>query len=214
MLIFSMCSASSTNNSPFKQYLDSFEEMSKQKIGNFGSLLNGGKNMLEEQAIKYVYQNDTSKLYCHFEEFNMETEEHGPITREMYLPQKCLKVTTSKFIMIGYSSFECSDPKKLLKMFLTLKIIDSKNLNVTDSLVVFSGNEYDWEMTGLINPQNSKIFILKTMGTRTGQKQCLIYRINDALKFEIQKQQNNIENMTDDLEKDIQLLGWEEAFLD
>jgi hypothetical protein len=212
MLLFSMCSASSQNN-PFKKYLDSFKESSKEQLSHFRSLLNNGKNMTKEQAAEFVYQNDTSRLYCHFQEFNMETEERGAFTRELYLPQKCLKLTTTNFILIGYSSFECSDPQKLSKVLLTIKLINSKSLNVTDSLVVYSGNEYDWEITGLINPQNYKIFTVKEMGKRTSIANAIIYRVNDALQFEIAKQQDNIENMSDDLEKDIELLGWKEAFL-
>lgn len=212
VLIFSMCSASSQNE-PFKRYIDSFEETSKQRLGNFRMLLNDGKNMTKEQAVEFVYQNDTSKLYCHFQEFNMETEKRGAFTTELYLPQKCLKLTTSKFILIGYSTFKCENPDKLLEMFLTLKIVDSKSFQTTDSLVVYHGNEYDWQMTGLINPENNKIFTVEQLGKREFNARASIYKINDALKFEIEKQQGDIKKMTDDLEKGLELLGWKEAFL-
>jgi len=211
VLIFSMCSASSQHE-PFKRYIDSFDETSKQKLGNFRVLLNEGKNMTKAQAVEFVYQNDTSKLYCHFQEFNMETEERGAFTTELYLPQKCLKLTTSKFILIGYSTFNCENPDKLLEMFLTLKIVDPKSLKITDSLVVYHGNEYDWRMTGLINPENNKIFSIEQLGKREFNARAYIYKINDALKFEIEKQQEDIKKMPDDLEKGFELLGWKEAF--
>jgi hypothetical protein len=213
MFIFTMCSATSPDGSRFKSYLNSFDEISKDKLGNFGVLLNKGKNMTEEQAIEFVYQNDTSRLFCHFQEFNMETEQRGAFTSELYLPQKCLKVTTSKFILIGYSTFECQDPNKLLEMFLTLKIIDSKTFQITDSLVVYRGTEYDWKRTGLINPQNNKIFTIERLDERIFNAQAFIYKINNALRFEVEKQQAGIKKWSDNHEKGLESLGWEDAFL-
>ncbi len=213
LLIFSMCSATSQQE-PFERYIDSFDETSKQKLGNFRVLVNDGKNMTKDQAVEFVYQNDTSKMYCHFQEFNMETEKRGAFTTELYLPQKCLKLTTSKFILIGYSTFKCEDPDKLLEIFLTLKIVDPKSLQITDSLVVYHGNEYDWQMTGLINPENNKIFLIEQLGKRQFNAQAFIYKINKALKFEIEKQQKDIKQWSDDHEKGLEALGWREAFLD
>lgn len=144
----------------------------------------------------------------------METEEKGAFTMELYLPQKCMKLTAPNFILIGYSTFECKDPNQLLEMFLTLKIIDSKTLRVADSLVVYRGTEYDWRMTGLINPENNKIFTIERLGERVFNAQAHIYRINDALKFEIKKQQKGIKQWSDDHEKGLETLGWKEMFLD
>jgi hypothetical protein len=212
ILIFSMCSAGS-QNVPIKHFINSMEETSKEKLANFRTLLNEGKNMTQEQALQFVYQNDTSRLYCHFQEFNMETEEKGSLTKELYLPQTCLKLTSPKFILIGYSTFSCADPNTLLEMFLTLKVFDSKSLNVTDSLIVYQGNEYDWKMTGIINPQNRKIFIVKQLGNREFNANVFIYKINDNLRFEIEEKREGINSMPGDLEKAIQLLGWKDMFL-
>lgn len=210
-LVFYMCNASSQND-PFKKWIDSFEKTSDQGPCNFRVLLNKGKNMTKEQAVEFVYQNDTSKLYCHFQEFNMETEKQGAFTTELYLPQKCLKLTTSKFILIGYSTFKCDDPDKLLEMYLTLKIIDRKGLRSTDSLIVYRGNEYDWQMTGLINPQNNKIFILEQLGKSEFNARAFIYKIDNALRFEIEKRQEGIKEITDNLEEGVESLGWSEIF--
>lgn len=212
VLIFSMCSASSQNE-PFKRYLDSFEETSKQGLGNFRVLLNEGQSMTKEQAVEFVYKSDTSKLYCHFQEFNMETEERGAFTTELYLPQKCLKLTTSKFTLVGYSTFKCENPDKLLEVFLTLKIINSKSLQTTDSILVYHGNEYDWQLTGLINPKNNKIFTVEQLGKREFNARASIYKINETLKFEVEKQQDGIKKLNADLEKGLEFLGWKEIFL-
>lgn len=206
-LIFAMCSANSQTEQ-FKDYLDSFEESHHHTLGNFRFLVNNGKNMSKEHATKFVYHNDTSRLYCHFQAINMETEERGELTKELYLPQKCLKLTTATYTLIGYSTFKCSDPNVLLEMFLTLKIIEPSTLRAIDSLVVYQGNEYDWNLTGLINPQNNKIFAVKQIGTRQFNAQAFIYKINDSLKFEIEHQQMDIKQMTDDLEKAVGELGW------
>ncbi|MEP2667735.1 MAG: hypothetical protein ABJH04_02000 [Cyclobacteriaceae bacterium] len=143
----------------------------------------------------------------------METEKVEGISTELYLPQKCLLIETRKFIIIGYSSFECEDPNKFLKQFLTLNIIDASSLQITDSLLVYKGNDYGWEITGLLNLKNNKIFVLNEFGKRISNARGLIYKINEDLKFEVVMEQSGIENMTNDLEEDLKLLGWEEAFL-
>lgn len=202
-----------TQTSTYSKFINSFPEVNRSTILRLGVVVGTGPKMTKEEAMAFVYDNDSTKLYCKQKIFNMETEKVEGISTELYLPQKCLQIKTNKFILMGYSAFECQDPNKLLKQFLTLNIIHASNFQVTDSLLAYTGNDYGSEITGLINPQNNKIFILKQMGQRTQNKQAFIYKINDALKFEIEKQQSNIENMTDDLEKDIKLLGWQEAFL-
>lgn len=212
ILVFSSCSISS-QSVQFEKFLESFNIVSMEGIGDFRSLVNNGKNMTKEQALMFVYEKDTSKLYCHFQEFNMETEERGAMVTDLYLPQKCLKIETPNFILIGYSTFECQDPNELLEMFLTLKIIDSKTLQTTDSLVVYRGNEYDWYMTGLVSSENNKIFTIEQLGEREFNAKAAIYKINKSLKFEIEKQKDDIKEWLDDHEKGIEILGWNEVFI-
>lgn len=202
-----------TQTSSYAKFINSFPEVNRSTILRLGVVVGTGPKMTKEEAMKFVYHNDSTKLYCKQKIFNMETEKVEGISTELYLPQKCLQIKTSKFILMGYSTFECQDPNKLLKQFLALNIINASNYQVTDSLLVYTGNDYGWEITGLINPQNNKIFILKETGKRTSNAQAFIYRINDAFQFEIEKQQSNIEGMSDDLEKNVKLLGWEQAFL-
>lgn len=209
LIIIMECSQTST----YAKFINSFPLVNSNTFLRFGVAVGTGSKMTSAEALVYVYDKDSTKLYCKQKIFNMETEKVEGISKELYLPQKCLRIKTKDFMVIGYSAFECQDPNKPLKQFLILNIIDASTFQVTDSLLVHSGNDYGSEMTGLINPKNRKVFILKQIGPRNRQKQAFMYKISDALKFEIERQQSNIENMTDDLEKDIELIGWKEVFL-
>lgn len=196
----------------FKKFLDSFTKESSSQPLNFGKVVQYSNRMTKHEALEFVYRGDTSKLYCKQQIFNMETEKVEGISTELYLPDKCLRLDTDDYYLIAYNSYDCQAPNKPLTVTLVLKIINKK-YKVTDSLVVYKGTDYDWEMTGLINPHNNKIFVLNEMSKKTSSIRALIYRINDSLKFEIFKDQSDIKNMTDDLEKDLELLSWQEAFL-
>lgn len=195
-----------------EKFIKTFEEIPKEKIRSFGFLLNNGKEMSRAQAIEYIYKNDSSKLYCKQESVSMETEVSEGIFNEEYIPRKCLRFSNKNFILLGYSSYECREKNEPVKALLTLLIINPKNYKVKDSLIVYIGDEYDWTLTGLFNPMNGRIFTLKELGKRTSSKTASIYKINNDLKFEVVKNQSEVKNMTDNLQKDIELLNWSVDF--
>lgn len=202
-----------TQPSAYSEFINSFPEVNSNIIMKLGVVVGTGPRMTAQESLAYVYENDSTKLFCRQKIFNMETEKVEGISTELYLPQKCLQIKTSKFILIGYSAFECQDPDKNIKQFLILNIIDTSNFQVTDSLLVYIGNDHDWYITGLINPRNNKIFIVEQLGAKVFDAQAFIYRISEDLKFEVEKQLKGIKKMPDDLQKGIELLGWQEAFL-
>jgi hypothetical protein len=197
-----------------QKYIDSYEETSKQKLLNFRVLMNKGKEMTEQEALHFVYANDSSKLFCILNNVNLETEKVEGTSRELYMPKRCLKLTSSDLIIIGYASFECLDSGKPVKGLLTLLIIEPKKFVVTDTLSVYIGNEFDWEMNGIINPENNNVFILKVLNQKNAKKDAFIYSIDSkTLKFKVKLYKEGVEKMTDNLEKDLELLGWQAQFL-
>lgn len=188
-----------TQPTEFKKFVDSFKKERTDQILDFGRIVQTSNPMTKREALLYVYQGDTIKLYCNHKIFSMETEKVEGISRELFLPSKCLRLDLGGYYLVAYTSYDCQDPDKLPTFLLNMRIID-KNYKIRDSLIVYKEVE-DWEISGLINPGNGKIFI------RTEQ-QALIYRVNSNLKFEIEKERSNIKSTTDYLEKDLEMLNW------
>lgn len=202
-----------TQPSAHVKFINSFPVIRSKSVMQFGLMVQNGPKMTKQESISFVYLNDSMKLYCNQKVINMETEKVVGISTELYFPQKCFQIKTSKFTVIGFSSYDCQDPNKLLKQFLTLNIIDALTYKVTDSLIVYKGNDYGWDINGLINTQTNMIFLIEKLGKRTSNARAIVYKINDGLKFEIENQQGNVKGMNDNLDKDLELLGWKNAFL-
>src|SRR5690606_13265821 len=101
-----------------------------------------GEPMTKEEAVRFVYNNDSSRLYCERDIFNMEEEKVLGRVREMYLPSKCLKVEEKKYTIIGYSSYECSGDDNYIFYLMHLLTMD-KSYNVIDSLTVYKEDEHN-----------------------------------------------------------------------
>lgn len=103
-----------------KNYLDSYKKSEKEELVNFNRLVNTGKKMTKEEALYYVYEGDTSRLYCVQKKFNMETEKVEGFTRELFLPNKCLRIDKKDYTIIAITIFECQDIEKILTIKLML----------------------------------------------------------------------------------------------
>ena len=70
-------------------YIQSFDRIgSGQEIDFQWLYYNRGKPMTVQEALDYVYNGDTSRLYCIYKVFNMETEKVISTYRELTLPEK------------------------------------------------------------------------------------------------------------------------------
>lgn len=195
-----------------KDYINSFKENNSKNYLNFGTIIQQGVKMTKNEALDYVYNGDTNKLYCVSKIFNMETEKIETISRELILPKKNLRINFKDFYILANTSFDCNDKNLLIKVFLTLSII-GKDFKLKDKLIVYIGNEYDYTLTGLLNPNTGKVFLIGDI-QNIGSKQAYIYGINnETLKFELIKEDNNIIGATDNLVKLLEFLGWEETFM-
>src|SRR6218665_1400055 len=142
----------------FKKFVDSFKREKKDQILDIGIVVQTSNPMTKREALLYVYQGDTTKLSCNQKIFNMETEIVEGISRSLNLPSKCLRLDMDNYCLIAYTSDDCQNPDETHTFFLNMEIID-KNYKIQDTLIVHKGTEYDWEISGLINPRNGKMFI-------------------------------------------------------
>lgn len=207
-IFYSGCS----QKSPYQKFVDSFMTKSSNELIDFRATFYKGDEISKGDAIEFVYDNDSSKLYCKEEIFNMETEKVEGYSTNLYLPKKLFKIKTNDYIIIAYSKHVCPNLKMhdVTEARVLLKILNQK-YEAMDTLTVFR-EKYDFLRRSILNPNTSKIFLISSEETGVGMEAFLI-RINQkTLKFEIEKSQKNAQNMSDNLEKNIEILGWSEAF--
>jgi hypothetical protein len=166
--------------------------------------------MSSKEAINFVYHGDSTRLYC----TELILEESEKIVGEintLLLPQKCFRINTEQYYLIGYTSYQCYSVMDnitwdMIEISLNMIVVD-KHYNIQDSMVVYKGNDFYSGIKGLLNPVNGKIFLLR-------EKHGYLYIINpQKLKFELIKDQDNVVGATDDLSKVIDRLEWKEDFM-
>jgi hypothetical protein len=178
-ILFPTCIFS--QNESYKQFINSFPDVRGVGIVNFGKVVQSGNNMSQKEAVDFVYHGDSTKLYCVEPSVDMETEQIIGESTELYLPAKCFKINFEQFYLIGYTSFECQNP---IEISLTIMIVD-KQYNIKDSMIVYRGNDFDYDITGLFNPINKKTVIVQ-------KKMAYMYTINPRTsKFELLKNHND-----------------------
>jgi hypothetical protein len=196
------CGHGYAQDNQWRQFVNSFSaEKSKTKILDFRDVMDRNNKMTNVEALKYVYNGDTTKLHCIGTFLDMETEKVHGTYKVSNIPRKCLRIEMDNFILIGYAWSDC------YSTYLNLLILN-KQYQITDSMTVCKGNEYDYDSHGLLNPSNIKLIVYTT----DGRNMCLYY-VNEKLKFGLVKKQDNIASNTDDLNMVLDRLGWKEEFM-
>jgi len=207
-LLFSTCE-SYPQDPEYTKYIQSFKATSADEIYDFGRTVQTSNAMSTEEAVRYVYHGDTSKLHCSQRIINMETEKDEGISRELYLPDKCMKIDQGSYLLIAYTSYQCRAVNETVKIKLILKTM-TKNYLAVDSLVVYEGDDYDHEITGLLNPKAGKL-VLAGHPDGVDEPQAILYSIDNNMKFKIEAK-NKVRRLRDDLNLLIKDLAWQELF--
>ena len=212
LIIILIANIGFAQNSNYVKYVNSFKVEKTNTILKLGKIVQISNQMTKEEALAFVYNGDSSKLYCHQKIFNMETEKVEGISTDLYLPNKCMQLDMGNYFLIAYTSYQCKNPDEMLKVLLTLSIINKEYKSMND-LLVYKRNENESEITGLLNPLNGKIFVIGNIMNES-TKQAIIYKINAvSLKFEPIKANDNVIIDTDDLYQILDMLGWKEIFM-
>jgi hypothetical protein len=157
------CAQTATKNqdAKFIDFINSFEEIKSNEVLNFGKMMyNEKKPMTKDEALSFVYNTkDTTALYCTEISISQETEKVTAIYTSLYLPNKYFRIEKANYFLIGYSSYKCGN-YGWAGRFIHLLIID-KQYNIVDKLLVYEDDGDSSDITGLLNPENGKIFINK-----------------------------------------------------
>jgi hypothetical protein len=209
LFVSSICSCQTNTNS---KYINSFPQEVSKTILEFSQIVYFDNPMTKEESLKYVYNGDSSRLYCIQKKINQETELNEGFTKELYLPSKCMRIKTDNYIIVANSSYTCNDPNDLVRIQLILSIFDL-NYNKTDQLVALQESDNDVEISGILNNVNQKLFVL-IFPSNTLSQSATIYEIDGhTLKFTPVRKSIEYNQNTEDLMKVLDSLGWKEFFL-
>ena len=215
------------SNERFIKFVNSFKEYTNTEIIDFTQIDierltkkdSITTQMTKDETLEFVYKTkDTTKLYCNQYDFSSETEEIFGISTELYLPYKYIRINMGKYSLIVYSFYDCQYPDKDFKLFLNLCIVDDE-FNLRDSIIVYEeGRDRPSHIKGLLNPKNSKLFLINSVlkGGLVDMHKLYMYRVNDkTMKFELIKESHlakgiNTSNLINVLEKS----GRKELFLE
>ncbi len=155
--------------------------------------------MTDEEALQFVYNNDTSRLYCKGVYFDQIEEKETGQWCEKKLPNKCLGINADSFYIVAYTSYDCQDPKAQHWDYLHFVIYD-KNFHLKDDLLLYQGDEYDYKITGLLNVKSIK-FLRYYYDDYFKERVFQIIRVNrKTLKFEtIKELRSKASISTDDM---------------
>jgi hypothetical protein len=204
VILLTICSQACSQDSTDDHFVESFAALPNDESLEFALAAQNGKLMTRDEALKYVYSNDTSRLYCVERIINMDAETDSRIARNLYMPEKCFAIKNNGYTAIAYTSYDCKDQHQLPKKLLTLKTI--REAKVIDSLIVYSATEYGAQVNGLINPKSGKIFLVGTVASQR-PSEALLYSINAKGNFQIIEVKPNV-RIRDNLDKLLTELDW------
>jgi hypothetical protein len=195
------------DNERYANFVNSFREDNSIEIKNFRKLSFSKDYIDKIDATQFIYNGDSTKLYCVESYYSDETEESGVLGTFLWLPSKSLRINFDKYYLIAYTYYQCQDDDYT---YMNLDIVD-KNYNKKDSMIIYKGDEYDSEILGCFNSNSNKIFLLKT----ENGKQAFLYSISKDLHFEIIKESLLPTNTDiDNLMQVLEILEWKEYFLE
>lgn len=203
----------------YEDYIRSFTKVERVSALDFERVIQNQNRMTKEEAIKFVYNGDTSRIVCVSQNFNMITEQKGALVRSIRLPSKCLLLDMGDYFLVGFSSFDCQDPSKTQVVYLNLAVL-SKTFKVMDRLIAYRETYEFPDILGRINSKNGLIFLTGYLKTKVldpsdpsrkvfGQ----ILKVDKrSLKFELIKESSEMKGNYTNLSKSLKSLGWEELF--
>ena len=195
----------------YEKHVQSFLPGSKSSHIKFSDVIQKVNPMTEDEAIRFVYGGDTSKLTCITEIYNTMTEKKVGETKEILLPDKCVSFDMGEFYLIGYSSYECQ-PKAPIVKLLTLSTINKK-YRMIDQLVVYKERNDMQEIIGLFNSHTNTIFLIGFIKNQSNIQSSLFTIDRSTLRFKLLKEVDNVKGDYRNLENTLNNLGWRDEFI-
>jgi len=97
----------------FKKYIDSYKIDTKNQIRSLDEISSLENKMTSNEALEFVYDHDSSRLFCSEEIVDLMTEKVSGVTRNLYLPEKCALYQNEKYFFNGVLFISLPRPKGL-----------------------------------------------------------------------------------------------------
>ncbi|MBR6249672.1 MAG: hypothetical protein IKR17_00575 [Bacteroidales bacterium] len=212
LIIALLLAACNSNRQTYtKEYVKSFPLLKGSSVIGHSDLFKHRVKMTKEEALNYVVNGDTTKLYCPELEYDGWEEKIYGMTVSEYMPAKFVRVDYDNYYLLCYEVTECDNNGVRHKRLIILEIIDRQYVK-RDSIVIENSDEWEDYIMSLYNPQTQKLYLYNYNMPEYGDKwYSVMYRINTkTLKFEELRRYNG--NVNVKLEKQIEALGWENIF--
>lgn len=195
----------------FKKYLNSYKVDTKNQIKSLDEISSIENKMTLNEALEFVYDHDSSRLYCSEEIVDLMTEKVSGVSRNLYLPEKCILYQNEKYFLMAYRSYLCQNPKDCFKVYLTFAII-SRDYKPMDKLEILLNSCDAPEIMGLLNPSKGLLFLIGFLKSRSSIDASIVGVNKSTLKFVVLKKSENIKGDFSNYTKTIKNLGWENVF--
>lgn len=206
LLLLQSCTYS---QSGIEGYINSFP-LIKRDIIQTSQIISEGKEMSKDEALKFIYNGDTNKLYCIEEEYDMITEKVQNRYVVEKIPEKCGKIVLDSIILVFYTTYNCQEPRSLYWQNLYLSIYD-QDFRLKENFLIHRESEYDVEVSGLLNIKTRKFFRY-FYNSNSKTKDFQLYSILDVAPYLYKGKSQTLMISTDNLFKTIKEIGWEEEF--
>jgi len=197
----------SQNN--IERYVNSFPIINTEVVQT-SELLFQGINASQSEALNYIYNGDTSRLYCIEEEYDMITEKVINKYKIEVFPKKCARVNLDSLILVFYTTNECQNPRSLDWLNLYLAIYSMK-YELLKTILIHRESEYDTKMSSLINIKTMKVFQYN-YNIDLKNKEFELFELTNKEPYLVTKEKQSGNFSIDNLNKIIQKLGWLEKF--
>jgi hypothetical protein len=166
-------------------------------------------SMTQDDALLYVYDNDTSRLFCHGEYIDMTTEVVWGTYTDTIMPKKIGRITIGHTDFIFYTTKECKKPKDVWYVNIEMDIYD--NYILKGSIRVHRSSDFEDRINSLINISENILFIGASNYQEKVREYSLIKLSENAPYINIVKHiKNNI--YIENLPKTLKELDWTAEF--
>lgn len=166
------------------------------------------QEMTEAEALEYVFDGDTSKLYVTHVVWDGETEEEIERYKKKEMPCKYFFKKYDTGFLVGYTTYNNGESEENIYSCGHLCIYD-KNYEKKSSLCVFILDEFEDYIQALFNPQTNKIYMCDI----TSKPISTMYKVNmETYQFEKIKEYKWAGDYVT-FEEQLEYLKWDSDFV-
>jgi hypothetical protein len=170
LIVFSISdTCAQVKHTEYNSFLKSFRDLTNQEVLNFRKLSQSGVRMNKNETLKFVYKRESDIPFCKQEIFNSESEEIVGYNERQFLPEKTFMLRYSTGFIIGVKKYLCDQANSSFTETLVIELYD-RHFSKVDSRLVYSGDDFDNSINGMLNTKTMSLFVLEGLNTLDSRK--------------------------------------------